>query len=233
MDRREIAALLHYAATLDGRLGRVVADKERAAATINRWAEALADVPGTTADGGWDASHVVRHYYEQRGGDHSARYYAIEPHNLLAAWAAHRAELMHRHTDPTPSVDPDNPRAWRAELLATRTAVAAGQEAPSTHRQLTAGGPHSAVADRLAEAGSPIPTAAREQLAVYRPRRAEREANLAAGRPDPLSVPCGWCGARAGKPCRSRRVAPNDAASGSAHRKPHPSREDAARASAA
>lgn len=233
MDRREVAALLNYAGTLDSRIGRVVADQQRAAGAINRWAEGLVDVPATTADGTWDAMHVVRRYYEQRGGDQSARYYAVEPHTLLAAWAAHRAELMHRHTDPIPSVDPDNPAAWRAELLATRTAVAAGQEAPSTHRQLTFGGPQSEVAARLAAVGSPIPSRARQQLAAYRPRRAEREANLAAGRPDPLSVPCGWCGARAGKPCRSRRVAPNGATSGGAHRSSHPSRVDAAYASAA
>ncbi|MGW8374287.1 hypothetical protein [Streptomyces sp. ODS28] len=229
MNRREVAALLNYAGALDSRIGRVVADQQRAAHAIGRWTEALTDVPAVAPDGSWDATHVVRRYYEQRG-DNSARYYAIDPHHLLAAWARHRATVMDRHTDPTPSADPDNERAWRAELLATRHAVAAGQAAPTTHRQLTSGGPQSTVTARLADVGSPIPARVREQLAAYRPRRAEREVRLTAGRPDPLSVPCGWCGAHVGKPCRSRRVAPNGAATGSAHREPHPSRTEAAQA---
>ncbi|MFD8545033.1 hypothetical protein [Streptomyces sp. NPDC059649] len=228
MDRRQAAALLNYAAALDGRLGRVVADQQRAAYAIDRWANALPDVPATTADGTWDATRVVRAFYEQRGGDRSAQFYAIEPHNLLAAWATHRAELMHRHTDPTPDADPDNPAAWRAELLATRTAVATGQTTPSTHRELTAGDPHPDVAARLAALGSPIPPAVRQQLAAHRPTRAQREATVAAGRPDPLSVPCEWCGAQPEQPCRSRRISPNGAATSNSHRSPHPSRQEAA-----
>ncbi|MFD9813734.1 hypothetical protein [Streptomyces sp. NPDC059080] len=164
MNRREIAALLHYAATLDGRLGRVVADEELAAVAITRWAEALADVPGTTADGGWDASHVVRHYYERRGGDQSARYYAIEPHHLLAAWAGHRADLMNRHTDPLPTAHPDDVTAYRAEIVGTRTAVATGQQRPNAaSRALDPAGQHRLAA--LAAATGAMPAQVRDELA--------------------------------------------------------------------
>jgi hypothetical protein len=106
MNRREAAALLNYAAALDNRIGNSTADRYQAGRAINRWAIALADVPATTATGGWDAMDVVRRYYEQRGGDDSARLYVIEPHTLLAAWAEYRAGLLRRHTDPIPAVDP-------------------------------------------------------------------------------------------------------------------------------
>ncbi|MEV5509029.1 zinc finger domain-containing protein [Streptomyces orinoci] len=228
MEPRHVAALLNYAATLDSRIRRIMATDEQAAATIRTWATALTDVPAMAETAGWDASRAVRRYYEQANGDRSAQFRPIEPADLLAAWAPHRAELMNRHTDPLPSVDPDNVEQWRAELVGTRAAVATGQAAPSTHRELTSG-IHPAIEARLASIGSYIPSAIRQQLAPYRPTAALREATVAAGQPDPLSVPCAWCEAEKGKPCRSRRITPRGGATSNAPRKkPHPGRFDSA-----
>lgn len=229
MHPREIAALLDRVGTVDGRIDRQLADAGSAERAITRWATALADVPATLPDGSWDVGRAIRGYYERRGGDNSAQYRPVEPHDILAAWAPHRAELMQRHTDPLPSADPDNEAAWRAELLGNRTAVATGHAAPSTHRELTSG-IHPAIEARLASIGSYVPSAIRQQLAPYRPTAALREAAVTAGQPDPLSVPCNWCGAETGKPCRSRKVTPRGAAtSNTPRRTAHPSRIDLAR----
>ncbi|WKU45992.1 hypothetical protein Q3V23_19070 [Streptomyces sp. VNUA116] len=232
MEARHVAALLNFAATLDSRVRRIMATNEQAAATIRAWAQALADIPAVAEAAGWDASRAVRRYYEQRNGDRSAQFRAIEPADLLAAWAPHLAELMNRHSDPLPSADPDNPAAWRAELLGTRAAVATGNSAPSTHRQLSSA-PHPALEARLATIGSPIPPEARQMLIPFRRMKAQREAAVAAGQADPLSVPCpvDWCRAEKGKPCRYRRMTPDGVATSNARRqKVHPSRVDAARA---
>lgn len=229
MEARHVAALLNYAATLDSRIRRIMATDEQAAATIRTWAQALVGIPAVAEAADWDASRAVRRYYEQRGGDRSAQFRPLEPADLLAAWAPHRAELMNRHTDPLPATDPDNVEQWRAELLGNRAAVATGQAAPSTHRQLTSD-IHPAIEARLRAIGSYIPTDARQQLAPYRPVAALREAAVADGQPDPLSVPCDWCLAEKGKPCRSRRMAPRGGATSNAPRKTvHPSRLDLAR----
>ncbi|MFC5720353.1 hypothetical protein ACFP1Z_09285 [Streptomyces gamaensis] len=231
MDRQHVAALLNFCATVDSRVRRSMATQEQAAATIRSWAEALAHVPAVADTVDWDASRAARRYYEQAHGDRSAQFRPIEPADLLAAWAPYRAELMNRHTDPLPTADPDDVVAWRAELLGTRHAVAHGQQPPSEHRALTAGGPHPDVEARLRAIGSCIPAAARAELARYRPTRAAREAAVAAGQPDPLGVRCDWCQAPAGQPCRSRRTRPDGSVRSNAHRaRPHPSRVDLAAA---
>jgi hypothetical protein len=231
MDRREVAALLNYAGTLDSRLGRAVADQQRAAQTIGRWATALADIPATTP-GGWDATRAVRRYYEQHGGDQSARYRAVEPHDVLAAWVPHRAELLARHTDPVPEADPSDVAAYRAELAATRAAVATGQAPPVEYRAVLDAGQEHRLAALTAGIGTPrtstMPADVAAQLARYRPARAAREAALAAGGPDPLGVACPWCHAEPGEPCRGG-FRPRGKGR-AARRDPHPSRLDATRA---
>ncbi|MFI9720750.1 hypothetical protein ACIHFE_13995 [Streptomyces sp. NPDC052396] len=230
MDRQHVAALLNYAATVDSRVRRLMATQEQAAATIRSWAEALAHIPAVAEAVDWDASRAARRYYEQANGDRSAQFRPIEPADLLAAWAPFRAELMNRHTDPLPAVDPDDVTAWRAELLGTRYAVAHGQQPPSEHKALTSD-PHPDVEARLSEIGSCIPPHVRGELASYRPGRVAREAALAAGQPDPLSVRCDWCQAPKGQPCRSRRTGPDGVARSNARRiTPHPSRADLAAA---
>lgn len=202
-----IAALLAYAGRLDSRVRRSLADPQQSARTIADWTAALADVPATLPDTGWDASQAVRRYYEQRGADRSAQFRPVEPHDVLAAWAPHRAELMNRHTDPVPSADPDDPAAWREELLGTRAAVATGHTPPAQYRaEIDAAGQKRLAALVSGVGHGPrryLPTEVAAQLAEYRPTRAAREAAVAAGKPDAYRHKCDWCDAEPDQPCRT------------------------------
>ncbi|MFI8850777.1 cell surface glycoprotein [Streptomyces sp. NPDC053499] len=216
MDRQQVAALLAYADRLDPT--RAPQDRAAAAERLAQWHDLLSDVPPTAPhpEGrGWDASQAVRHHI-------ATSPYPIKPSDVSRPWHAFKADVLGRHTDPTPAADPDNPAAWRAELIGTRQAVATGAALPSTHRELTSGGPAPEVRDRLATIGRRIPAEAAAILAQYRPRRAEREQLAAEDRPDPYTVPCRYCRARVDQPCRNHRGVPRTA--------PHPSRLDDATA---
>ncbi|MFJ1605541.1 hypothetical protein ACIOHS_19535 [Streptomyces sp. NPDC088253] len=220
MDRREVAAVLAYIGRLDPRTARTGTDEARA--QITQWHELLHDVPFTT-DHGWDVREAIRAHVLDSP-------YPILPVDVARKWRAYRRDRLDRHTDPTPIADPDNPAAWRTELLDTRHAVATGMAAPSPHRQFAVG-QHRDIEGRLAAVGSSIPPAVRAALAPYRPARAAREAAVAAGQPEALSVPCRWCHAVKGEPCRSRRVGLDGHARGNAPRtRPHPTRVDLAAA---
>ncbi|MFD9070086.1 zinc finger domain-containing protein [Streptomyces lasiicapitis] len=220
MEPREIAAALAYIGRLDPRTIRT--DPSEARDQIAQWHELLSCVPFATAHG-WDVREAIRAHV-------LASPYPILPVDVARTWRAHRRDRLDRHTDPTPAADPDDVTIWRAELLGARQAVAVGAAAPSTHRQIT-GGPHPDVEARLRAIGSCIPPAVRAELARYRPARAAREAAVAAGQPDALSVACPWCHAREGEPCRSRRLGLDGHARGNAPRvTPHPSRVDLAAA---
>ncbi|MEU9371667.1 hypothetical protein AB0D71_45030 [Streptomyces avermitilis] len=219
MDRREVAAVLTYVGRLDSRLIRT--DEGETRFQLDMWHELLNDVPMATGQG-WDVREIVRKRIVSSP-------YPILPADVAREWQAHRRDRLARHTDPTPAADPDNPEAWRAELLAARDAVAAGQAAPSTHRGITAGRHRPTLKDQLAAVGSYIPPAARAELAPFRPARAAREATIAAGGPDVLGVPCDWCHADKGEPCRRRRITLDGTARGNAPRATaHPCRIDRA-----
>ncbi|MFJ7902394.1 hypothetical protein ACIQ6V_18190 [Streptomyces sp. NPDC096198] len=207
MNEQQIAALLAFAGTLDSRVRRVLADPQQAARTIAEWTAAVADVPATMPDVAWDAARATRRYYEQRGGDRSSQYRPIEPHDLLAAWGPFRAELMNRHTDPVPSADPDDPAAWRAELLGTRAAVAAGHAAPAQYRNEIDRNGQKRLAALMAGVGNGprryMPAHVAASLHPFRTARAHREQLAAEGLPDPLSVACPHCLAAIDEPCRS------------------------------
>ncbi|MDQ0930814.1 hypothetical protein QFZ49_000721 [Streptomyces turgidiscabies] len=180
-------------------------------------------MPLVTAHG-WDVREAVRAHVLDSP-------YPILPVDVVRKWRAYRRDRLARHTDPTPSASPDDEAAWRAELLAARHAVATGMAAPSTHRQITSGGPSPDLEDRLRALGTCIPPAARAELAQYRPTRAARETAVVEGRPDALNVPCQWCHAAKGEPCRARRVSLDGRARGNAPRAtPHPTRVDLAAA---
>ncbi|MFZ3569253.1 cell surface glycoprotein [Streptomyces sp. BH034] len=215
MNRQEVAALLAYAVRLDPRSAPT--DQHAAADTLDQWADLLADVPATAQHPNgrhWDASQVVRHHI-------ASSPYPIKPADVSRPWHAFKADVLGRHTDAVPAADPDDPEAYRAELLGARHAVATGAATATTYRELT-GGPDPRVAQRLAALGSYMPRSVADELAYCRPRRAAREALALENRPDPLDVPCGWCRARTGQPCRSGKNGARQRATA------HPSRvEDA------
>lgn len=181
-----------------------------------------------------DAWHDVLHDYllpEARAAAATLaqRQAFIAPGEIATEIRRMRAERMARHTDPTPKANPDDPEAYRAEIAATRYAVATGQQEPDT-RELTAGPMHPDVAARLKTLGSYVPRKVDEELDAYRPVKAARRAAIAANQPDALSVPCDWCQAPAGEPCRGRRIVPGGGATASRRRTtPHPTRIDDAR----
>ncbi|MFD4950463.1 hypothetical protein [Streptomyces sp. NPDC058451] len=219
MDRREIAALLAYIGRLDPRTIRT--DKGEARDQLAQWHELLGDVPTATPHG-WDASVAARRHIRTSP-------YQILPADVARPWESYRRDRLARHSDPTPSVDPDDQAAWTAELVGTRRAVAAGTAQPAQARAITSGrdGIDPRLEARLREIGSCIPSAARAVLAPYRPARAAREAAIAQGQPDALSVRCEWCKAQPGEPCRRRRIGPDDGVRGTIPRAaPHPGRLD-------
>ncbi|MFD7994520.1 zinc finger domain-containing protein [Streptomyces mexicanus] len=203
MDRREIAALLAFIDRLDP--GRAPQDRATAAERVDQWATLLAHVPATAQhpEGRhWDASQVAARHI-------ATSPYPIKPSDIGAPWEAYRSDIVGRHWDPAPPVDPDDWKAYRNALRNTRHAVAVGQLPPAPQHAIE-GRPSPIRAERDAEAarrlaalGTYVPKTVRDQLAEYRPHRAQRERLAAAGLPDPLDVPCQYehCRAPVGKPC--------------------------------
>lgn len=206
MTPAQVAELLTFCAAFDRRtIGK---------ADVLAWSPLL-----TTIDFDEAREAVTTHYAS------STRW--IMPADIRdAVRAAHRNRLE-RHTDPTPTADPDNPTAYRAELLNTRRAVATGQQQPATH-ELTAGPMHPDVAARLAQLGTYVPRQVDDELDAYRPVKAVRRAAIQAGQPDALSVPCPYCKAPAGQPCRINRIDATGALGRRPRTTPHPSRTDLA-----
>ncbi|MFJ2017221.1 zinc finger domain-containing protein [Streptomyces nodosus] len=217
MTPREVAALLAYVVRLDPRMN--LDDPQAAADRLAQWCDLLSDVPATAH--GWDAARTARDYIARNP-------YRIQPSDISRPWHAHKADALNRHVgtfEPAqhPHLDPDDVTGYRAALAAERHAVATGQQAPDTHRAITAGPAAAEVERRLAELGTYMPRTVAQALAAHRPRRAEREQLAAANRPDPLDVPCTHppCRAPIGQPCRNLHRNPRTA---------HPSRIDAATA---
>ncbi|MFF9704117.1 cell surface glycoprotein [Streptomyces griseofuscus] len=227
MTPREVAALLAYVVKLDPRLA--LDDQAAAADRLAQWCDLLSDVPAQAH--GWDAARTAR--------DHIARSpYRIQPSDVSRPWHTHKADVMSRHVgtfEPTahPEINPDDEtgNAYVAALRAERQAVAAGRQAPVTHRALTAGPAAAQVERRLAALGEYMPRTVAQALAAHRPHRAARERLAAANLPDALDVPCTWCQAPEGKPCRARRINPKtDAVGYRARKDPHPCRVEDAQA---
>ncbi|MFK0180028.1 hypothetical protein ACIQVR_29105 [Streptomyces xanthochromogenes] len=220
MTPQEVAALLAYMGRLDPRSVRT--DRAEARDQLAQWAELLATVPATTPNG-WDAAEVIRRHV-------TTSPYPLLPVDLTRAWNAHARDVLGRHVDPTPAADPDDPVSWRAELLGTRHAVAAGTRPPNEQRELT-GAMHEDVAARLAELGRYIPPAVEDVLDQFRPGKAARRAAIKAGRPDALAVPCTYCKAEANAQCTRGAVGPDRRRGPRAERRtPHPCRVEAAAA---
>ncbi|MFE7782063.1 zinc finger domain-containing protein [Streptomyces nigrescens] len=222
MNRQEVAALLAYAVRLDPRSAPT--DQAAADETLDQWADLLADVPPAAPHPNgrhWDAAQVVRHHI-------ATSPYPIKPSDVSRPWHDFRRDVVDRHHDPVPAVDPDDPEAYRAALVATRHAVAIGAAPAATYRELT-GGPTREERDqfaeqRLAALGAYVPRTVAQALAEFRPHRTERERRAVEGLPDPLDVPCPYqaCRAEAGTPCRMGKNRAKRRAT------PHPTRIDLA-----
>ncbi|MFE4059487.1 cell surface glycoprotein [Streptomyces sp. NPDC059096] len=222
MNRQEVAALLAYAVSLDPRSAPT--DQAAADETLDQWADLLADVATAAPHPNgrhWDAARVVRRHI-------ATSPYPIKPSDVSRPWDDFRRDVVDRHHDPVPAIDPDDPAAYREALVATRHAVATGAALPAAFRELTGGRTREErdqfAADRLAVLGDYVPRTVAQALADYRPRRAERERRAVEGLPDPLDVACPYeqCRARVGAPCLNYRRNPKDSA--------HPSRLDLATA---
>ncbi|WP_439675981.1 zinc finger domain-containing protein [Embleya sp. MST-111070] len=199
MNVNEVAALLNYAGTVDTRVARELVDPTTTARTIATWAEALADIPAQAPVVHWDVATAVRGYYEST----DAKYWAIQPRALLAAWAPYRAELMGRHTDPEPELDsgPDEYTAigYRENLLARRRAVVTGAALPVEYHApaIDAGGTR-----RL---GEMIKASVRAQYEAARDQVAQVSNAPSRSRFPELSVACPYdkCRAAPLRPCRT------------------------------
>ncbi|RZD85262.1 zinc finger domain-containing protein [Streptomyces albidoflavus] len=233
MKRPEIVALLAFVDRLDP--GRAPQSKAAARERLEQWSILLDHVPATAQhpdgpDRSWDASRVAARHI-------ATTPYPIKPSDIGGPWETYRRDVIGRHWDPAPAVDPDDVTAYRAALRRTRQAVAVGQ-LPPTPQHAIEGRPSPIRAERDAEAarrlavlGAYVPRTVRDQLAAHRPHRAARERLAAADLPDPLDVECTWCGAIVGQPCRARRINPRtDAIGYRAKAYPHPARVQDAQA---
>lgn len=214
MTPEEIPQLLQQLSYADPRI--LPDDPDERRGKVAMWAAVLADVPYDFA-----MRTAVAHYRKSP--------FPIAPSEIAAPWVVESRARLGRHTDPTPQADPDDEAAYRAELLGTRRAVAGGRQEPA-HHELAAGPMHPDVAERLKALGSYVPRHVDEVLDAHRPVKAARRAAIQNGQPDALSVPCGWCDAPVGEPCRFRRIPPRSGATSTRRRDtPHPSRLDDAR----
>ncbi|MGW7435672.1 zinc finger domain-containing protein [Streptomyces sp. NPDC054849] len=225
MNPEQIPQLLKQVSYADPRI--LPEDRQELQGLAALWAGVLADVPAEFAM--WA---VGQHYAESP--------FPIKPSDIAGRWRAHVRDRMNRHTgtlEPTryPELDPDDVAGFMRTLRTERHAVIMGQAEPIPSKAITGTDAVPAdVQERLDAIGQYIPDHVRQQMAAYRPQKAERERAIRAGQPDPLSVSCPWCDAAIGKPCRGRRTAPgrDPESKRQGTRAPHPSRTDAARTAA-
>lgn len=219
MDAEEIPQLIAQIALADSRVRRE--DKMERRAQIVMWAGILADTPYDFA-----LQAVQQHYSQSQ--------WPIAPGDIASRWQATVRDRVNRDNgtfEPNdfPGLDPDDVIGYLQALRGQRQAVAQGVQPPNTVKAITAGAAADEVTARLKTLGTYVPRQVDEVLDAHRPVKAARRAALMAGEPDALSVPCDWCQAPAGEPCRSRRVDPKGGATSNRRRStPHPSRVDEA-----
>ncbi|MEH0574354.1 hypothetical protein QBA54_07620 [Streptomyces sp. B21-108] len=217
MDAEEIPQLIAQIALADNRVRRE--DKMERRAQIIMWAGILADVPYDFA-----VAAIQQHYAQSQ--------WPITPGDIASRWQNVVRDRVSRDNgtfEPNdhPGLDPDDVIGYLQALRGQRQAVAQGVQPPNTVKAITAGAAADEVTARLKTLGTYVPRQVDDILDAHRPIKAARRAALTAGEPDALSIPCDWCQAPAGEPCRSRRVDPKGGATSNRRRNtPHPSRVD-------
>ncbi|URC17963.1 hypothetical protein QEN62_gp41 [Streptomyces phage AxeJC] len=202
MERKHVAALLAYADKLDPT--RAPQTEAAAVERFEQWADLLSDVAPTAPhpEGRhWDASQAVRRHI-------ATSPYPIKPSDVSRPWHDFRRDILSRHVDPAPNVDPDDEAAYRAALTTTRYAIETGQAVAQPRTALPAGTReerNQADGKRLARLGGYIPRNLDDIFDTYRPGAAERRRLAVAGQPDPYTVACPWgaCRAPAGQRCQT------------------------------
>lgn len=90
---------------------------------LTQWCDVLADVaPAAPHPEGrhWDASQAARRHI-------TTSPYPIKPSDVSIPWADFKRDILSRHFDPVPNVDPDNETAYRAAIADHRRAIETGQ----------------------------------------------------------------------------------------------------------
>ncbi|MGC5343675.1 zinc finger domain-containing protein [Streptomyces sp. DT171] len=202
MIRHEVAALLAYVDSLDPT--RAPLDRPAAEERLTQWCTILADVAASAPhpEGRhWDASQAVYRHI-------TTSPYPIKPSDVSRPWADFRRDILSRHFDPVPDVDPDDAPAYRAALAAHRRAIETGQAVATPRALMPAGSREDrdrAAADRLKQFGTYVPRSVVDALASTRPSTTERRRLTVSGQADPFAVACPWgaCRADKGQKCRT------------------------------
>lgn len=220
MEPELIPQLIAQIALADPRVRREDPTERRAMTLM--WAGILADVPYDFA-----LQAAQAHYAKSQ--------WPIVPADIAGRWQAVVRDRMNRHNgtfDPTahPELDPDDIGGYLHALRNERQAVIHGHTAPSEIKAITAGPAAEEAARRLDALGSYVPRHVDDELDKYRPQKAARRAAILANQPDALAVPCPYCTAPAGQPCRINRIDTAGSVGRRNRTSPHPSRVDDARA---
>jgi hypothetical protein len=192
----EAVRLLAHCSAFDNR------QPSEAAATA--WAAALHNMPADQ-----DAFAAIARFYGTPPPRPGERLW-IQPHDVRTIRQQIRDERLTGFRYE-PAAGDDNPERYLTNLRQQREAVASGRRAATGTPEL-AGGPHPAVAARIAELG----TIGRHVPGGDEPDRPARRG--------PLTVPCPQCQAPLGRPCRT----PGTAKKRGGERGPHSARRAAA-----
>ncbi|MFD9853426.1 cell surface glycoprotein [[Kitasatospora] papulosa] len=203
MIRHEVAALLAYIDRLDPT--RAPLDRPAVEERLTQWCDVLADVAASAPhpEGRhWDASQAAYRHI-------TTSPYPIKPSDVSRPWADFRRDVLSRHFDPLPDVDPDDEPAYRAAIANHRRAIETGQTVATPRALMPAGSRadrDQAAAERLKQFGTYVPRSVTEALASQRPGMTERRRLAVAGQPDPFNVACPWeaCRAPKGRKCHTR-----------------------------
>lgn len=195
----QIPQLLQQISYADPRILRDDPSELRGQAAM--WFSVLRDVPYDFA-----LNAVGRHYANSP--------FPVLPADIAAEWKSEKRKRLERHVETSPHPEPDDEIAYRRQLRDERRAVIYGQQPVRDIKEITAGIGRAVPEQRP----SYMPPDVREVLAKALPNWGA--AKIA--HPE-LAVPCPYCRAYAGRPCKTP-------GGHKPMRDTHPARKDAHRA---